>query len=177
MEVKSRAEELLERLRDGVPEGQSLYRKFDTIQTDEMKIAGKIEGLTWKAKTSQFGEVEVKLTDLRGIRSPNAVEETVEVLNPQADPVQLSTFAGQIGKKFAFRVTGVAQNGLYGTDVYTSDSILANCAVHAGVLKPGQTGIVKVEIVVPPPAYVGSTRNGVTSMAYGAYNGAFKILK
>ncbi len=176
-DIKSRAEELLERLREGVGEGQSLFRKFDTIHTDEMKIAGKIDVATWKAKTTQFGEVEIKLSDLRGLRTPGAVEETVEVLNPLPDPGSLGNFAAQIGKKFAFKVTGIAGNGLFGTEVYTSDSSLANAAVHMGVLKPGQTGIVRVEIVVPPPAYVGSTRNGCTSNAYGAYNGAFKVLK
>ena len=82
-----------------------------------------------------------------------------------------------IGKKYAFRVTGIAGNALYGTGTYTSDSSLANAAVHMGVLKPGQTGIVRVEIVVPPPGYVGTTANGCTSMTFGAYNGAFKVLK
>ena len=176
-ELKSRAEELLERLRESVPEGQLLYRKFDTIHTEEMKISGKIDVATWKAKTSQFGDVEIKLTDLRGLRTPGLVEETTEVLNPLPDPGSLQTFGGLVGKKFAFRVTGIAGNGLYGTDVYTSDSWLANAAVHAGVLKAGQTGIVKVEIVATPNVFVASTRNGCTSNAYGAYPTAFKILK
>jgi hypothetical protein len=175
-DVKQRAEQILDRLREATPEDQPLFRKFDTVHTTEMKITGRIEGATWKAKTSQFGDVEIKLADLRGMRLPGAEEKT-EVLNVMPDPIHLENFKGQTGKRFAFTVTGVAGNGLYGTDIYTSDSILANCAVHAGVLKPGQTGVVKVEIVVPPGAFVASTRNGVTSNAYGAYNGAFKVLK
>jgi hypothetical protein len=177
MDLKRRAEDLLERLREGVPEGQPLFRKFDTIQTEEMKISGKIDVTAWKAKTSQFGDVEIKLVDLRGLRAPGAVEETTEVLNPLPDPGSLTAYAQMIGKKFAFRVTGVVGNGIFGTEVYTTDSNLSNAAVHWGVLKPGQTGIVKVEIVAPPAAYVSTTRNGITSNPYGAYNGAFKILK
>ncbi len=176
-DLKRRAEDLLERLRESVPEGQLLFRKLDMIQTDEMKIFGKIEVAAWKAKTAQFGDVEIKLVELRGLRTPGAVEETTEVLNPLPDPGNLGIYAQMIGKKFAFRVTGVVGNGLYGTEVYTSDSLLANAAVHWGVIKAGQTGIVKVEIVVPPPGYTSTTRNGITSNAYGAYNGAYKILK
>ena len=177
MDVKSRAEDLLERLREGVPERQTLFRRFDTIHTADLKIAGKIDVAMWKAKTTQFGDVEIKLVDISGLRTPGAVEETTEVLNPLPDPGNLGNCARRIGKRFAFRVTGFAGNALYGTDVYTTDSSLANAAVHAGVLKPGQVGIVRVEIVVPPFAYGSSTRNGCTSNAYEAYNGAFKVLK
>ena len=174
--IKSRVEDVLEKLRESLPEGQPIFRKFDTIHTEEMKISGRIEVATWKAKTSQFGDVEVRLADLRGLKVPGLVEETTEVLNPLPDPGSLGAYAGMIGKKFAFRVTGIAGNGLYGTETYTTDSSLANAAVHWGALKNGQTGIVKVEIVNPPGAYVGSTRNGCTSSAYGVYNGAFKVL-
>src|SRR5262249_9022537 len=163
-----RAEELLDKLRELAGEDQPVFRKLDTVHTPEMKISGKIEGVTWKAKTSQFGDVEVKLADLRGLRVPG--EEKAEVLVAMPDPGHLEGYKGQIGKRFAFTVTGVAGNGLYGTDVYTTDSLLSNCAVHAGALKPGQTGVVRVEIVAPPGAFVGSTRNGCTSSGFGAYN-------
>ena len=53
---------------------------------------------------------------------------------------------------------------------------LAMAAVHAGVLKVGQTGVVKVLIVAPPAAFAGSTRNGVTSNNYMAYPGAYQII-
>jgi hypothetical protein len=174
-DLKQRAEELLDKLRELAGEDQPVFRKLDTVHTPEMKISGKIEGLTWKAKTSQFGDVEVKLADLRGLRVPG--EEKAEVLVAMPDPGHLEGYKGQVGKRFAFTVTGVAGNGLYGTDVYTTDSLLSNCAVHAGALKPGQTGVVRVEIVAPPGAFVGSTRNGCTSSGFGAYNGAFKVLK
>ena len=53
---------------------------------------------------------------------------------------------------------------MWGTDVYTSDSTLATAAVHAGVLQPGQTGVVKVTILPGQAAYQGSTRNSVRSV-------------
>jgi hypothetical protein len=176
-EVRTRVEDVLTKLREDVPEGGTLFRKVDVIHTEDMKISGTIDVPTWKAKTTQFGDVEIKLVDLRGLRAPGLVDEPTEVLPVLPDPINLGMYANQIGKRFAFKVTGVVGNAIYGTEVYTSDSNLSQAAVHWGVLKAGQTGVVKVEIVNPPPNYVSTTRNGITSNAYGVYNGAYKILK
>ena len=75
------------------------------------------------------------------------------------------------------RVTGAVQGSLWGTDTYTLDSTLALAAVHAGVVRPGQNGVVKVTILAPQAAFQGSQRNGVTSSHYGNYPGAYKIVK
>ncbi len=41
----------------------------------------------------------------------------------------------------------------------------------------GETGVVRVEILAPPPAFNGSTRNGVTTSAWDAYpDGAFRFI-
>jgi hypothetical protein len=48
-------------------------------------------------------------------------------------------------------------------------------AVHAGVLKIGQTGNVKVTILGPMAGFIGSTQNGVTSSPYANYPGAYQI--
>jgi hypothetical protein len=64
---------------------------------------------------------------------------------------------------------------VWGTDIYSADSTLAMAAVHAGVLRAGETGTVKVTILGPQPAFMGSTRHGVTSMPYGAWPGSFKV--
>jgi hypothetical protein len=58
-----------------------------------------------------------------------------------------------------------------GTDVCTLDSALALAAVHAGVLWPGQTGVVRVTLVGPVAGFRATIRNGVSSGAYGAYAG------
>ena len=48
---------------------------------------------------------------------------------------------------------------------------LATAAVHAGALKLGQTGIVKVTTLPTHPNYPGSTQNGITSSSWGSYPG------
>jgi hypothetical protein len=175
-EVVRRAEALLEELRDSVPDDQLTVRKFDVIETGHSKISGTLEGSTFKAHTSQFGDVALRLTEMRSLRSLG-VDPEPDVRNALADPGNVNAYAQQIGKTFAFRVTGVVNNAVWGTDVYTTDSSLAAAAVHAGVLRPGQTGIVRVKIVPSPPAFQSSSRNGVTSNAYNMFVAAFQVLK
>src|SRR5262249_204268 len=77
------------------------------------------------------------------------------------------------GQTYHFRVTGAVNVGtVWGTGVYTSDSPLATVAVHAGLLKVGQTGVIKVTIVPAQAAYMGSTQNGVPTNGYGGGPGA-----
>jgi serine/threonine-protein kinase len=94
-----------------------------------------------------------------------------------AAPARLDGYQNQVGQAFDFRVTGTADGPLWGTDVYSTDSSLATAAVHAGALKVGETGVVRVRIVAPPPAYQGSTRNGVSSDSWGAWPGAFTVAR
>ena len=68
-----------------------------------------------------------------------------------------------VGATYYFRVTGEAAGSLWGTDVYTGDSALAAAAVHAGLVKVGETAVVKVIVEQPRTKYQGSVRNGVTS--------------
>ena len=71
----------------------------------------------------------------------------------------------------------IAGGSIWGTDVYTTDSSLAMAAVHAGVVKAGETGPVRVKILASPPSFAGSLRNGVRTSPYGVYGGAYQILK
>ena len=68
-------------------------------------------------------------------------------------------------------ITGATTaGGVWGTDIYTSDSIIARAAVHAGVLSANETKLVYIEILSPIAPYTGSTRNGITSVEFS--NGA-----
>jgi hypothetical protein len=69
----------------------------------------------------------------------------------------------------------VVGGSVWGTDLYTLDSTLALAAVHAGLMRPGQSGVVKIKIMGPQGAFQGSDRNGVQSMAYGFFNGAYQF--
>ena len=64
---------------------------------------------------------------------------------------------------------------IWGTDVYTDDSPICVAAVHAGVIGTNG-GNVTIEILPGQKSYRGSTRNGVTSNEWGAYDGAYRIV-
>jgi hypothetical protein len=175
-EVRARAEQIIDRLKAILPEEILQVRTQDVVHTAKGEIIGRIEEVSWRATTAQFGDVRVKLADVDRVVAM-AHREPEEKLVVQADPGHLIKFQGEVGKVFAFRVTGAVGGTVWGSDVYTSDSPLATAAVHAGVLAVGQTGTVKVRVVPPPPSFTGTTRNGVTTSNYGPYQGAYQIVK
>jgi hypothetical protein len=92
------------------------------------------------------------------------------------DPGALTGFRGQIGQSFYFEVTGNVNAGqVWGTGLYTDDSALAAAVVHAGLLKDGQTGVVKVTILQGAPSYAGTARYGVASGDWGGWDGSYRV--
>ncbi len=171
-EVIRRAEQLLAKFRDSIPEERRRIRDRDVIITADSKFCGRIANPTLRVKTFQFGEQKLKLTDLRGLRSSKETDPESEVAT-LPNPGTLAGMQNQVGKTFVIRVTGAlpGNGGVWGTDVYTLDSSLAVAAVHAGLLRPGQAGVVRVTILGPVPGFQGSSRNGITSSGYGPYAG------
>lgn len=79
------------------------------------------------------------------------------------------------GTTYYFRVAGTTQGMVWGTDTYTGDSVLAAAAVHAGAVKDGETGTIKVTVMAPLQGYQGSLRNGVTTHDFGRFGTAYKV--
>jgi hypothetical protein len=176
-EVVMRAKELIEKIRDTVPAELLEFRADDVVVTaDSSKFIGRIEGAAFKANTSAFGDVPLNFAAVRSLRAPGAAPE-IDIAKLPPAPPHMHDHLAMIGKTFTYRVTGAANGTVWGTDVYTSDSSVATVAVHAGIVKVGETGIIKVTIVAPPPAFVGSTRNGVTTHPFGAFPGAYTVSK
>lgn len=182
LELVRRAEKLLEKFQDEIHADHLDLPALDLVYTEDSKIAGHITKPTLRVRTLAFGEQIVKLEDVRGLRSPH--EEEGERGGADRgilpDPGSLGGFMEQVGKTLSFRVmapAGALAAGLgaaYGTDIYTSDSTLAVAAVHAGVLRPGETGVVRVTILGPQAGFNGTMRNGIMSHNYGPWPG-FRI--
>lgn len=79
------------------------------------------------------------------------------------------------GLTLLLRLTGDVGRSVWGSKVYTTDSNLPAAAVHAGVLKPGQTGVVKIVIEEGRSTYSGSTRHGVTTSSWDSYPLSFRF--
>jgi len=90
-------------------------------------------------------------------------------------PPNMVALCDQVGATFYFRVVGDTIGTVWGTDVYTGDSSLSTAAVHAGLVQPGGTAVVKVTVVQPLGQYQGSVRNGVTSRDFGQFGTAYRV--
>jgi hypothetical protein len=68
-EVKKRAQMAMDKLKAKHPARNLRLREEDIIVTQNFTVVGKITTLTIKAKAENFGELELQLAKLRGIRS------------------------------------------------------------------------------------------------------------
>ena len=92
-------------------------------------------------------------------------------------PINMVNLCDPVGATYYFRVTGDAAGQVWGTEVYTGDSTLAAAAVHAGLVKLGETAVVRVTVEQPLTQYQGSDRNGVTSREFGHYGTAYRLAR
>jgi hypothetical protein len=90
-----------------------------------------------------------------------------------AAPANLAGYRSRVGQSVQLLVTGASSGAIWGTDVYTDDSSVARAAVHAGVVAAGETRVVSVTLLPGQSSYAASTRNGVSSAAWGAWSGSF----
>jgi hypothetical protein len=109
------------------------------------------------------------------VRDPGARPRKEKEVRGAPNPGTLQGYRNRLGQSFYFEVTGAAGSVIWGTGVYTDDSPLATTAVHAGVLRPGQKGVVKVTILPGQVNYAGTTQNGVTSNPYQMWGGSYRI--
>ncbi|MFP2957848.1 M57 family metalloprotease [Myxococcus sp. 1LA] len=85
-----------------------------------------------------------------------------------------TTYRGQNGTQITCTCGAVSGGAVWGTDIYTDDSNACAAAVHAGAI-PSTGGTVTVTIQPGQSSYTASTRNGITTYAYGAWSGSFSV--
>lgn len=92
--------------------------------------------------------------------------------------MQADAYRGRNGTRITitFPAGGILSPRLWGTDLYTDDSAIGTAAVHAGLITTAAGGVVTIEIRPGATSYRGSSRNGVTSRAYGPYSGSFAFV-
>jgi len=82
----------------------------------------------------------------------------------------------EAGRTVLIEVVGRTDGSLWGTDIYTADSRLATAAVHAGAVREGERGLVRVTIVdSAEETFAGSQRNGVQSFDYANYPVGYRV--
>ncbi len=95
----------------------------------------------------------------------------------KSDPGNLTSYRGNNGIVYEFRVTGSLDGTVWGGSdgFYTDDSDLSTAAVHAGVLLPAERDVVKVVISAGRSEYFGSLQHGVASQDYGSWVGSYSF--
>ena len=93
-----------------------------------------------------------------------------------ATPSSLVAYRNNVGEYFSFVVTGSASGSLWGTNIYTDDSVIAAAVVHSGFVSAGATKYVTFYMLGPQTSFTGSTQNGVTSSSFGSWPGSYSII-
>jgi len=88
-----------------------------------------------------------------------------------------SPCSAEVGKRVSLTLPpdGSART-IWGTGVYTDDSSIGTAAVHMGLLTFTQGGKITIEIRGGYESYEGSSINGVSSDAYGAWDASFVFI-
>ena len=167
---------VMDKLKAAVPEHDGELRDYDVVLTaDESKLAGKLP----ESIRVKVGEEEKPLrwSDARVLAngSSAALEEKIEIVTINQFGVH-GLLQTHFDKVVGVQVTGQIAGTVWGSGPYTSDSNLATAAVHSGVLKVGETAVIKIRVKGDPGGYVGSTQNGVASNNYGPWQGCYEIL-
>jgi hypothetical protein len=92
-----------------------------------------------------------------------------------AAPGSMVDYRSKVGQSFDFTVKASLGGSVWGTDIYTDDSGLSAAVIHAGLLRDGQQGVIRVTMLAGQSSYQGSTRNGVTSSGYGSWYGSYRV--
>lgn len=147
----------------------NIYKKDGTVLKIDLNDIERIDfgGLAGNGKVSYTP-----------VPQGQTVKEEPKVADAPAAPANMKEYRGKNGKVYSFRVTGKASGRIWGGDngVYTDDSEIAAAAVHAGVLRNGQTGIVYIEILPGRESYPTLSRNGITSTQFGKWDGSYRFV-
>src|SRR5262249_18741305 len=68
-EVARRADAILTKLTDRLPEERLNAKFYDTVRTAEFTMRGRIETPAVKVRTKQFGELAMKIPEVRSVKS------------------------------------------------------------------------------------------------------------
>lgn len=114
--------------------------------------------------------------DRRGKLSSRQLKQMLDNGKVACDPPSsMHGMCDVTGSVYYFRITGVTEGQIWGSGPYTRDSTLGAAAVHAGLLKPGESKVLRLTVAPPLKSYPGSIRNGVTTSDYGDFPHAWTL--
>jgi hypothetical protein len=181
--VRERAEREVEAIREAAErECEAIRNRADAElaavqQGMTRELAPLVRGLLDQLRDLQQRYArEGKLDEALAIRA-RVRQLRGDLLGVRPDPGNLTEFTPmEAGRVLLVEVVGRTDGSVWGTDAYTADSRLATAAVHAGALREGERGLVRVTILDGSDRpFAGSDRNGVQSFDYAGYPVAYRV--
>lgn len=99
------------------------------------------------------------------------LSEKLNLFNFQA----ISELRAYPGLVVRLKVTGANDGMVWGSNAYTDDSSVNTAALHAGLVRPGETAEVAVIIRPGMEGYGGSESHGILSHSFGPFQGSFQL--
>lgn len=117
LETTRRVEDILKEIRQRVPAEQLRSRTEDLVHTATFVIAGRIETPLLQARTEHFGEVQIKVADLRNLFSTGGVGEvklSVDAATYGSGNNQWMDTGYQVSADVPLAITASGEVDLYG---------------------------------------------------------------
>ncbi len=131
-------------------------------------------------RPAQATAVPLPAPEVVELPPPPPVVEPIATASPQVVidwSSNASAWSDQVGKRITITLGPNGSEGsVWGTGVYTDDSKIGSAAVHMGLITFEEGGQVTIEIREGLDAYEGSSAHGVTTSAYGPWDGSFVFI-
>jgi hypothetical protein len=165
------------------PLSPDAQRLFDQLKQNQTSIIEQLRFLQQSYRDAGHAEdaaaIAAHVRQLQQRLPPVTASVTAELVNeglPTRDePVRMSMFRHLPGQILTFAIRGREDQPVWGTTTYTDDSGLESAAVHAGLMRAGQTGIVKVRVLPGQDKYDATSANGVRSNEYSRADGSYRF--
>ena len=175
-----------------------LVKALQTLQDSYTKAAKLDEAIAIRtqirmlngAGVALFGNVNQTLTGRRIALSPKMASSQYSWIAREGRPMAalagndpltsiVEALRGQTDASLVVEVEGTDSKlaKVWGSDTYTDDSSIGAAAVHAGLLKPGEKGLIRVIVLPGQARYAGSERHGITTDSFGEWQGSFRLEK
>jgi len=158
-----------------VEQGKKVTVGREDIIVDDIDYA-EIDDFTRGAILEYIADLSDALSDfdIDVLTNGNNAAETENDIGNSQNAVHLR---GNNYSTYPFNIVGASSGSVWGSDVYTDDSVIAVAAVHAGLVEVGQSATVTIRILPGRDSYPGVTRNGITTSSWGSWDGSYEFVR
>lgn len=155
--------------------------------TEARELLSRVEGEREKQRLEQETRLAAEAAERRTREEAEAalrkrIEDAVARHGAEFAPETLGRIGldrnEHVGKTYHFLVRNLDPTGnktAWGSDVYSCDSNFAKVVAHAGLLEPGETGIVSATMLGNHRRFAGSPRNGVNTESHSGEYRAYRV--